>query len=66
MDKFSYNQAIEQIQAILIELQSDNCDIDTMVKKTSQAAELIKKCRDRLVATEEELKSALDMLKPTE
>lgn len=63
-EKFSYNSAISELEKILNELQSDNCDIDTMVAKTKRASELISKCRQRLTATEEELRAVLDELRP--
>lgn len=61
-ENFSYNKAIAELNNILNELQSDNCDIDTMVAKTQRASELIRECRARLTATETELKSVLDTL----
>lgn len=64
MSEFSYNQAIKELEKILAELQSDNCDIDTMVARTKRASELIALCRQRLTATEEELRAVLDTLRP--
>lgn len=66
MTEFSYNEAIKEINAILQELQSENCDIDTMVTKTGRAAELIEQCRKRLTLTEEELRTVLARLRPEE
>ena len=63
-DNFSYNKAIAELENILRELQSDNCDIDTMVAKTRRASELIVQCRSRLTATESELKAVLETLRP--
>lgn len=65
-DKFSYNKAIAEIETILRELQSDNCDIDTMVEKTRRASELITRCRERLTATETELRTVLESLRSVE
>lgn len=62
----TYNEAINELNAILQELQSDKCDIDTMVAKTQRASELITECRNRLIATEDELRSVLDTLRPSE
>lgn len=62
----NYNEAINELNTILQELQSDRCDIDTMVAKTRRASELINLCRNRLTATEEELKAVLDSLRPAE
>lgn len=65
-EKFSYNQAIAELETILRSLQSDNCDIDKMVEQTKRASELIRLCRERLQTTEDELKTVLDSLRPTE
>lgn len=61
-EKISYNAAIDELGKILNNLQSDKCDIDTMVAQTRRAAELIALCRQRLTATEEELRTALESL----
>lgn len=63
-EQFSYTQAIREIENILRELQSDTCDIDTMVAKTRRAADLIRMCRERLTATEEELRAVNQTLTP--
>ena len=40
-------------------MQSDNCDIDRLTVFTRRAIELLKECRSRLTATDEELRSIL-------
>lgn len=62
-EDFSYNKAIAEIETILNNLQSDNCDIDKMVAMTKRASELISQCRKRLTATEKELKDVLESLR---
>ncbi len=61
-ENFSYNKAVAELDKILKELQSDNCDIDSMVALTRRAAELIQACRRRLTATDEELRRVLESL----
>ena len=65
-EKFSYNKAIAELETILRSLQSDNCDIDSLVEQTKRASELIKTCRERLTTTEKELKAVLESLRPSE
>ncbi|MCH5219386.1 MAG: exodeoxyribonuclease VII small subunit [Muribaculaceae bacterium] len=65
-EQFSYNKAIAELETILKELQADNCDIDNMVEKTKRASHLIRLCRERLTATDAELKAILDELRPAE
>jgi exodeoxyribonuclease VII small subunit len=55
----TYNQAIEELERILSQLRSDNCDVDTLAERTRRAAQLLKECRQRLTATEEELAAVL-------
>lgn len=63
-ENFSYNEAISELEKILRDLQSDKCDIDSMVAMTKRAATLIGQCKERLTATETELKAVLDTLHP--
>ena len=58
-----YNQAMSELEKILAEMQNENCDIDKLVAYTKRATELIKACRSKLTATEEELREALSELK---
>jgi exodeoxyribonuclease VII small subunit len=66
MSELTYTQALTELEGIVTELQSENCDIDTMVAKTQRASELIKFCRSRLTATEQELKTVLADLQAPE
>ena len=40
-------------------MQSDSCDIDLLTAYTRRATELLRECRRRLQATDEELKAIL-------
>lgn len=62
----TYRESLEQLEAIVNKLQSNNCDIDTMVEETRRAAALIKRCREKLVATETELRQVLQSLQSAE
>ena len=55
----TYNQAIEELERILSQLRSDNCDVDTLAERTRRAATLLSECRARLTRTEEELNKIL-------
>jgi exodeoxyribonuclease VII small subunit len=66
MSELTYSQALAELEEIVAALQSDNCDIDTMVAKTRRASELLKICRSRLTATEQELKDVLAELQAPE
>lgn len=57
--KLSYNQAFKELEAILAELRSDACDVDTLAERTRRAAFLLNECRSRLTRTESELEKVL-------
>lgn len=57
--ELTYNQAVSELENILRTMQSDNCDIDLLTVFTRRAIELLKECRSRLTATDEELRSIL-------
>ena len=59
LKELSYNQAVGELEGILRTMQSDQCDIDRLAALTRRATALIKECRERLVATDEELKGIL-------
>ena len=40
-------------------MQSDQCDIDNLTALTRRATELLRECRARLTATDEELRAIL-------
>lgn len=57
--EMTYNEAVGQLEQILRAMQSDQCDIDKLTLYTRRAAELLQSCRNRLIATDEELKAIL-------
>lgn len=57
--ELTYNEAVAELDTILRNMQSDNCDIDKLTLFTRRAAELLTECRSRLTATDEELKRIL-------
>ncbi|MDE7410512.1 MAG: exodeoxyribonuclease VII small subunit [Paramuribaculum sp.] len=59
VDQLSYTQAVNELDAILRNMQSDTCDIDRLTLYTRRASELLTECRRRLTATDEELKTII-------
>lgn len=57
--ELSYTHATSELDAILRNMQSDSCDIDLLTAYTRRATELLRECRRRLQATDEELKAIL-------
>lgn len=62
VNELKYTQAINELDSILRTMQSDSCDIDRLTAYTRRATELLRECRTRLTATDEELRSILEGL----
>ena len=60
--ELTYTKAMQELEAIVAKMQSNNCDIDTLADYTKRAAELIKYCREKLFKTDEEVKKCIDSL----
>lgn len=65
VSELTYNEAIAEIEAILRNMQSDECDIDRLATNTRRATALIDECRRRLTATDQELQAILATLQPS-
>ncbi len=57
--ELTYTKAVAELETILRMMQSDECDIDKLASYTRRATELIRECRTRLTATDEELRAIL-------
>ena len=53
---FKYSQALDELNRILQDLQSENVDVDEVSAKVKRAMELIRVCKDKIQATEMEVK----------
>lgn len=62
VNELTYTEAVAELENILAYMQSDKCDIDKLSTCTRRATELLKECRARLTATDEELRSILAQL----
>lgn len=60
LEKQSYGEAMERVQAILASLQSENTDIDTLAERVKEASELIAFCRTKLRKAEQEVGKILE------
>lgn len=55
-DKFSYDAALMEVEAIIEKLQSDKVDsIDKEMSNIEKAVQLLDKCKAHLTATSEKL-----------
>ena len=55
----SYKEAVEELEAIVRQMQSPDCDIDKLSGYTTRALTLLKYCKEKLFKTEEEVKKTL-------
>lgn len=60
--KMTYSHAIGELEKIVKEMQSENCSIDNLSEYTTRSLELLKICKAKLQATDEELKKILNEL----
>ncbi|MDD3630298.1 MAG: exodeoxyribonuclease VII small subunit [Bacteroidales bacterium] len=58
----SYEQAFNELQKIVSEIEQGDITIDLLLPKVQRAAELIKYCRDKLRNTEEKVSKIIKQL----
>ena len=51
-----YNEAVDELNNILDDLQSERIDVDEVSVKVKRAVELIKLCREKISKTESEVR----------
>lgn len=61
-EELSYEKALSELESILKQMQSEQCDIDKLAAMTKRATELLANCRARLTTTEDELRQILSKL----
>lgn len=65
LENYTYSQALAQLEAIVKEMESENCSIDDLSTYTSNALQLLKFCKNRLHKTNSEVQQCLAELKQT-
>ncbi|MFO7862478.1 MAG: exodeoxyribonuclease VII small subunit [Salinivirgaceae bacterium] len=58
--KFSYKEATDELETIIEEIESGELEIDELGTKVKRVSHLIKKCKDHLRKTEEDISSIMD------
>lgn len=54
-----YKEAIDEIEAIVEEIENEAVDVDLLAEKVKRATHLIKFCKTRLKKTDDEVKKVL-------
>lgn len=60
--EMKYSEAIAELESIVAKMQRDDCDIDSLASYTSRALQLLKYCKEKLFATDQEVKKCLEAL----
>ncbi len=60
--ELTYKQAMQELEAILAEIESEDVDIDKMTEMIKRATELIQFCKTRLTNTKDEIEKSLKLL----
>jgi len=55
-----YDEALQELQRIVVELENNPTDIESLAEKLKHAQELIKLCKEKLTKTDEEIKKLLE------
>ena len=55
--EFSFNEAVNEIEDILRNIESGELDVDKLSVEVKRASELIKQCQQKLRTTEDEINS---------
>jgi exodeoxyribonuclease VII small subunit len=63
MKNQTYKQAIEELESIVNEIESENIAIDELAEKVKLASQLIRLCKTKLTKTEEEVTKVLKEMK---
>ena len=59
-EKYSYAEAVAEIEAILQKIEEGKLDVDELAEKVSRVTDLLKICRDKLYRTEKQIGKILD------
>jgi exodeoxyribonuclease VII small subunit len=58
--KISYQEAYDELQLILSQIENDELDVDELTKNVKKASELIKFCKNKLFETETEIEKIIE------
>lgn len=61
--KFSYQVAMQEVEAILAALGKEEVDVDEMSRKVKRAVELLQECRKKLYEVDAEIQAVFENTK---
>jgi len=59
----TYQQAVEELESIVNEIENEEISVDELSVKVKRAAQLIRLCKTKLTKTEEEVSKVLEEMK---
>ena len=59
----TYQQAIDELEAIVNEIENEEISVDELSDKVKRASQLIKLCKTKLTNTEQEVSKVLDEMR---
>ena len=62
MSEINYTQAFDELQEIVSEMEDGQISVDELAMKVKRASELIRICKNKLVATEGDVQKILKEL----
>ncbi|RLD89830.1 MAG: exodeoxyribonuclease VII small subunit [Bacteroidetes bacterium] len=62
----TYRQAIDELEAIVNEIENEEISVDELSEKVKRASQLIVLCKTKLTKTEEEVSKVLEEMKKVE
>ncbi len=57
--KVTYNEAIAEIEEILLKIENEELDVDELAEKVKRVSTLLKTCKDMLIKTNEQVEQIL-------
>lgn len=65
-DQIRYTEAMDELEALLEEIDGDDVDLDELALKVERASKLIEVCRDKIANTEMQVKAIIDNLEDSQ
>lgn len=59
-EQLTYTDAMKELEQLVAQLEDNLIDIDVFSYKVKRAQELIKFCKDKLIATDAEIKKVME------
>ncbi|WP_314698636.1 exodeoxyribonuclease VII small subunit [uncultured Prevotella sp.] len=60
MKEVKYEEAVRQLEEIVVKMERGELDIDSMATQLKKAQELVKLCKQKLKHTDDEIKKLLE------